>query len=106
MDGAGDARVSRAEQGISAKRLCRHGSGAKEEVGRRSAGVCRYDAQVRELPSVPAEVTRGEVKVYGSVTRISAPHGDSSPTAMAPPWASMIRCAMAIPRPVPVGLVV
>ena len=42
----------------------------------------------------------------GKVMTISAPAGRRSPTAIRPPWASTIRRAMAMPRPVPLVLVV
>ncbi len=38
--------------------------------------------------------------------RKTAPGPSASPTAIRPPWASTIRLAMAMPRPVPLALVV
>ena len=43
---------------------------------------------------------------FGNVSRKTAPGSSPSPSAIRPPWASTIRLAMAIPRPVPLALVV
>ena len=48
----------------------------------------------------------GHESPRGKVMRKTAPGPSPSPTAIWPPWASTIRLAMAMPRPVPLALVV